>query len=224
MDFQDICRALYRDLMRAFPVLSRDDALAILGNLAHESGGFKSLQEKKPLVEGSAGGYGYGQWTGPRRRAYLAWCKQHGLDPASHDANAGFLIFELQTSEAAAIPKTRKAKTLYDKVVAFELGFERAGIKHYDSRFTWAQRAAKALPPQAAEIRRAPELDAMIPPPPKPLTQSKTIWAEGGKLAAIVSSVSAALAGIDWKVVLAVGGVALLSLGALTIYERVKKG
>lgn len=49
-------------LMRDFPALDLDDAAAILGNLRHESGGFASLQEVKPTVKGSKGGYGWAQW------------------------------------------------------------------------------------------------------------------------------------------------------------------
>lgn len=51
-------------LMRDFP-LGLEDAAAILGNLGHESGGLVQLQELKPVVAGSRGGYGWAQWTGP---------------------------------------------------------------------------------------------------------------------------------------------------------------
>ena len=222
--FGEVARLLYWDLKRAFPVLSRADIAAIIGNGAHESGGFQTMQEKRPTFAGSLGGYGYFQWTGSRRRAYFAWCKQEGLDPDSYAANSGFLIFELQTSEAGAIPRTRKAQTLDDKVKAFEMGFERAGVKHYDSRIRWARRALEVFGPEAAEKKPEPEVAEMIPPPPKPLTQSKTLWSEGGKLATIATSVSAALAGIDWQTVLVVGLLAFAGFAAWTIYERVKKG
>jgi len=202
-----------------FPQLSTMDIAAILGNGAHESGGFTIMQERNPTVKGSAGGYGYFQWTGPRRRAFTAWCKQNGLQPDDMEANIGFLIYELKTSESRAIPAVRKAKTLDEKVVAFELGYERAGVKHYESRKKWALKALQLIP-QKKQVE--PELEAMIPPPPKSLVKSKTIWST---IASYVSggaaTTLAALNGMDWKVlaVLIVGG----TLTGLVIWERLKK-
>lgn len=125
--------------------LAVEDAAAIFGNLGYESGGFKSLQEKKPVVAGSKGGYGWGQWTGPRRNAFMAWCAAKGLPPSSDEANLGYLCHELDTTEAKAIPAVKRAKSLRDKVVAFELAFERAGVKAYAKRLTWAQMALEAF-------------------------------------------------------------------------------
>lgn len=62
-------------------------AAAIIGNAGHESGGFKDLQEKKPLVKGSRGGYGIMQWTGPRRREYEDYCDRNNLDPSDMESN-----------------------------------------------------------------------------------------------------------------------------------------
>lgn len=124
--------------------LTEEEAAAILGNLGHESGGFRFLQEKKPLIPGSRGGYGWAQWTGPRRVAYEAYCARNGLDPSSDKANYGFLFVELNGSEKEAIPAVKSAIGLEAKVKAFENKFERAGIKHYDSRYNYARQALKA--------------------------------------------------------------------------------
>jgi len=139
-----------------------DDAAACVGNAGHESGGFKFMQEIKPVVPGSAGGYGWFQWTGPRRRAYEAWCTQKGLVPSSDEANYGFLLYELKGTEKAAVAKTSQAVGLYSKVVAFELGFERAGVKHYDSRYKYAQIALDAH----AAANRSPQHQPVPPAPP----------------------------------------------------------
>ena len=123
-------------LLCDFPI-GVDDAAAILGNLGHECLGFTAMQEFKPVVAGSKGGWGWPQWTGPRRRAFEAYCKRTGKDPASDDANYAYLFIELkgiEGSEKAAIPKTMAAKGLDAKVIAFELAFLRAGVKHYSSR------------------------------------------------------------------------------------------
>lgn len=172
--FTDKAPGIMRLLMADF-ALDVDSAAAVLGNLGHESGGFKFLQEKKPLVPNSKGGYGWAQWTGPRRKAYEAYCKRNKLDPASDKANYGFLFVELSGSEKGAIPAVKKAKSLYDKVVAFELAFERAGIKHYDSRFVWAKRAlaayeaspAPAPQPDDPGVATAPARPAPAPPAPE---------------------------------------------------------
>jgi hypothetical protein len=127
-------------LLGDFPI-GPEDAAAIVGNAGHESLGFTVLQEIKPVVPGSRGGYGIMQWTGPRRRAYEAYCQRTGKDPASDEANYAYLWIELkgiEGSEGQAIAKTAAAKGLDAKVEAFELAFLRAGVKHYPSRQKYA--------------------------------------------------------------------------------------
>jgi uncharacterized protein (TIGR02594 family) len=132
--------------------ISSLDAAAIAGNLGHETDGFRLMQEAKPVVAGSRGGYGWAQWTGSRRVAFETWTDEQGLSVDDDEANLGFLIHELQTSEKGAITKTRAAKTLDDKVIAFELAFERAGVKHYDRRQKWARIALEYAPDEGRDI------------------------------------------------------------------------
>lgn len=132
-----------RLLMKDFS-LSKEDSAAIIGNAGHESGGFESLQEKKPLVPGSRGGYGIMQWTGPRRREYEAYCKRNKLDPSDMMSNYKFLFVELKGPEGRILPKVKSAKTLDEKVNVFMKGFLRPGIPHLESRQIWARRALKA--------------------------------------------------------------------------------
>lgn len=131
-------------LLDDFPQLSSLDAFAILGNIGHECGGFRLMQEQKPTVAGSRGGFGWCQWTGPRRRSYEAYCKRNNLDPTSDAANYAYLFLELkglEGTEGAAVAKTAAAKGLEAKVIAFEKSFLRAGVKHYDSRILYAKLA-----------------------------------------------------------------------------------
>lgn len=158
---------LMRRLIAEFNI-SILDAAAVAGNGGHESGGFTKLQEIKPVVKGSRGGYGWFQWTGPRRRDYEAWCKAKGLDPASDEANYGFLVHELRTTEKKAVPATMKAKTLRDKVIAFEMAYERAGVKHYDSRVRWAEIALDAHKKASAKPVQPVPPAAPVAPAPKP--------------------------------------------------------
>lgn len=162
-------------LMQDFP-LGIDDSAAILGNIGHECGGFSKMQEEKPTKPGSRGGFGWPQWTGPRRRQYEAYCKRNNLDPRSDIANYKFMFVELMTTEKHAIPAVVKANGLEAKVKAFELAFERAGVKHYPSRLTWARRAldafqgapeAEKVPPWQRAKNAAPERP-QAPPKPAP--------------------------------------------------------
>lgn len=135
-------------LMQDFPEIGPEDAAAIVGNAGHECNGFRTLQEISPLVPGSLGGWGWMQWTGPRRRAFNRWVERKGFDPSSFEANYSFLYRELAGHEeengARAIQVTINAQGLANKVKAFEKQFLRAGIKHYDSRIVYARRALEA--------------------------------------------------------------------------------
>lgn len=144
---QDAFRAKAPDimgkLMADFP-LQLDDVAAIVGNFGYESAGFTALQELKPVVKGSLGGYGWPMWTGPRRRAYEAYCQRNGLDPASDKANYAYVFVELSGDYNYAVAAVKKAVGLQAKVKAFELAYERAGVKHYASRNQWAAIALEA--------------------------------------------------------------------------------
>lgn len=119
------------------------DAAAVFGNAGHESAGFTKLQEVMP--RSGRGGWGWFQWTGPRRVAFEAYCKKHGKDPANSDANYAWLFVELTGEEKGAIAPLKAAPTLPTKVMAFEQHYERAGVKSYDSRLKWANIAIEAF-------------------------------------------------------------------------------
>jgi hypothetical protein len=150
---------IMRLLMQDFP-LDLLDVAAIMGNLGHESGGLTEFQEKVPTVKGSRGGWGWAQWTGPRRREFEAYCSRNGFDLKSDKANYGWLFVELRTTERRAIPAVKSANGLDAKVRAFEVAFQRAGVKHYPSRNIWAQRALDAY--RTAEAKGPIPLPAFV--------------------------------------------------------------
>lgn len=171
-------------LMREFG-LSKEDAAAIIGNLGHESGGFRLLQEIAPTVKGSRGGYGWAQWTGPRRRAFEAWCQSKGLKPSSDEANYGYLAVELHGPEAGAIAAVKRAAGLRSKVEAFEMAFERAGVKHYDSREKYAVRALNAyVAANAVTLPPPPDIPKPEPIPVPPPSNAPVV--AGGIIGAIL--------------------------------------
>lgn len=179
--------ALMKQFMADFDC-SELDAAAVFGNAGHESAGFLKLQEIKPVIPGTRGGYGWFQWTGPRRRAYEAYCARNKLHPASDEANYKFLFVELNGDEKAAIPALKKVRDLRGKVIAFELAYERAGVKHYDSRVQWAHVALAAY--QASETRTdvLPSAPPLAPVAPENAPVSQPAPSGGGWLSSILSA------------------------------------
>lgn len=94
--YYDVATRLSNDLMRDFD-LTKEQAAGFVGNLAHETGEFKFMQELKPVS--GKGGYGFAQWTGDRRKAFEDWARSNDLDPKSYEANYGYLKKELTTKD-----------------------------------------------------------------------------------------------------------------------------
>ena len=145
----EIGQRLMGDLQKDFD-LSPEQAAGFVGNLAHESGGFQTLQEVDPTVAGSRGGFGYGQWTGDRRKQFEDFAKKNNLDPSSYEANYGFLKFELtNTKEGRFLDQLRKAGDARSAAEIVSNNFLRPGIPNMESRYKWADRFAGANGGQA---------------------------------------------------------------------------
>lgn len=141
-DTRVIGAQLLSDLQKDYG-LTPPQAAGVVGNLMHESGGFNSLQEIKPLVPGSRGGYGYAQWTGPRRNAFESYTSSNKLDPTSYEANYGFLKHELATDpyERRQFDTVKRAQTAAEAARLISQNFLRPGIPHMDSRVNYANQA-----------------------------------------------------------------------------------
>ncbi|MGO7726724.1 phage tail tip lysozyme [Rhizobium johnstonii] len=172
-EWETIGPRLVGDLSKDFQ-LSPEQAVGIVGPLGQESVGFGKLQEINPLVPGSRGGYGYAQWTGPRRKAFESWSQENGLDPSSYEANYGFLKHELMnTPEGAVLDDLRKAPDALTAGRVFTDKFLRPGIPNYDSRDAWTKRAMAFAnsPAQVAGGNPAagmPSAPPIQPPPVNP--------------------------------------------------------
>lgn len=130
----EISNRLVDDLRRDFG-FTLEGAIGFVGNLAQESGGFNTLQEKDPLIPGSKGGYGYAQWTGPRRKAFEAYVKANSLDPTSYEANYGFLSKELNTKEyASLINRLQDTNSIEYATLSVSDIYLNPGIKNEKSR------------------------------------------------------------------------------------------
>lgn len=159
-----IAARLATDLQRDFG-LTYEQALGVVGNLAHESGGFNTLQEISPLVAGSRGGYGYAQWTGPRRRNFERYARDNNLDPASYEANYGFLKHEIETDpyERRQFMRVKQAKTAEEATRIVSENYLRPGIPHMDSRLAWAGELASV-----ADNPALTAIDSAVAPTPMP--------------------------------------------------------
>ena len=164
-----------------------DDAAAILGNLGHESDGFRAHQEYGHT--GSSGGIGWAQWTGSRRNDFENWSAARGLDVRSDEANLGFLIHELtNTSEKRVLPMMRATTDLREKTNIFCDVFERPNPKvaAHDNRYKYALRAKNAYAPLPVPVPEPiPPLDGSITPDdllasvrPKTVTVRDTITSQ----------------------------------------------
>lgn len=208
-----VCRqkapSIMAQLQRDFHI-DIEDAAAIAGNLGYESACFTQLQEIKPAVKGSKGGYGWAQWTGPRRREYEAYCKRNGLNPASDKANYAWLFLELKGPERRAIDAVHAAKGLEAKVEAFERAYERAGVKNYQQRNRWAREALDAYYATGPLVMPSPAPVPTLRPADKSVIKSKRFWTW---LLAGLGTPVAALSNLDWRAQMLI--VALVS-GAAT--------
>lgn len=141
IDPNTITPRLFNDLKTDFG-LNDVQAAALVGNLVVETGNFRSLQERNPLVTGSRGGYGIAQWTGPRRVAFENWAEQNGLPVGSYEANYGFLKEELANRQAGTIEsigintisRLKGIETLDDASFLVQDYFLRPEITHQDRR------------------------------------------------------------------------------------------
>ena len=142
-NFREKAPSIMRLLIQDFSV-SPAQAAGILGNIGHECAGFQKMQEQNP--RSGRGGYGWCQWTGPRRRAFESWASKMGFDLDSNAANYGFLKHELtETSEQRVIPLIKKNDTVEQATRTFMKVFERPGVKHLNSRIKYADAALRAF-------------------------------------------------------------------------------
>lgn len=127
---------LMGDLQETFGI-TKAQAAGIVGNLDYETGGFKYLQEIKPIVPGSKGGRGFAMWTGPRRKDFEAWAKENNLDPDSYEASFGFLVHEVQnTSEGRFMEDLEKTNTPEEAARVFSNQYLRPGKPNINQRIS----------------------------------------------------------------------------------------
>src|SRR5690625_3424439 len=141
---------------RAIASLSKDfnltpqQAAGIIGQLGFESEGLQAINERQPVVPGSRGGFGWAQWTGPRRRQFEQWAKQSGMDINTPEANYGVLAHELSEGpESRVLDDIRKAEDAQTAGRIFTDKFLRPGIPNHEGRQSWTDKALSFIMPAA---------------------------------------------------------------------------
>lgn len=136
---KEIGKNLVQDLEEALGITTAQ-AAGIVGNLDHETGGFKFMQELKPVVPGSRGGLGFAQWTGDRRVAFEAWGKENNVDLNSYEANRDYLIYEISnTSEGRFLSELEESTTVEEATKIVSKRYLRPGIPKMNSRLSRAK-------------------------------------------------------------------------------------
>lgn len=125
--------------------LDHDNALAIMANIGHETGGTYNPSTKQIGVgkvsdedwwkKTKAGrGTGLVQWDGSRRTDLKKFAEDKGKSWDDMDTQLDFLMHELQGSEKGAYEKLKEAESLEDKTETFMKRFERPGKPHLEER------------------------------------------------------------------------------------------
>lgn len=118
-------------IKRGVPVPVAD---GFIMNFRDESGLNPGLNEAKPVVPGSRGGFGLAQWTGPRRVALEKFAQNTGRSVSDVDTQLDFLMRELQGPEAGAARSFLGAKTPQEAAVAIAQNFLRPAPEHLARR------------------------------------------------------------------------------------------
>jgi hypothetical protein len=111
--------------------VSEVQAAGMLGNIGWECGGFKALQEVKPVM-GGIGGLGWCQWTAARRSSFVNWLKDNGWGENYHDdeANYGYLLYELRGPQRSSLNAVKGTSKVDSATKTFMDIFERPNAKY----------------------------------------------------------------------------------------------
>lgn len=124
-------------------------AQGVTARLNGESGLNPGINEINPTVEGSRGGYGLAQWTGPRRVQYEAFAADRGADIADPETQLDFLMWENANTEKEAWAKVLQAPDAVTAAEMFTKHWERPGKPHLGATLDTARQYA-GLQPDAA--------------------------------------------------------------------------
>ena len=130
---------LIDDLKSQF-CMTTEQAAGFVGNLWHETGGFKFMQELKPTIKGSRGGLAFAQWTGDRRDDFENLLKELGDLPAgSYEGNWAMISEEFDTTEKSALNKILNTDSVVEAAKATSNHYLRPGKPQLNKRVSAAE-------------------------------------------------------------------------------------
>lgn len=148
------------NLIKAFMAeygLTAEQAAGPVGNFMREAAGTVTEAKKLPPdvnqgevsgapPNGSDLGYGWAQWSGPRKTAFVTFMRSKGYvtdrGNATDAADFAYLKKELDSpGYASTITELKKQSTPEDAAVSFEATFERAGVPALEDRKKFAREA-----------------------------------------------------------------------------------
>lgn len=116
--------------------IPRNAALGFAGNFVAESNLDPGINEIKPIVPGSRGGFGLAQWTGPRRKQLEAFAGTRGKSVADPEVQMDFLAWELQNTERGAAKSIFAAADPTEAARLVSEKFLRPGIPNMGKRLS----------------------------------------------------------------------------------------
>jgi len=120
--------------------MTTEQAAGFVGNLWHETGGFKFMQELKPTIKGSRGGLAFAQWTGDRRDDFENLLKELGDLPAeSYEGNWAMISEEFDTTEKSALNKILNTDSVVEAARATSNHYLRPGKPQLNKRVSAAE-------------------------------------------------------------------------------------
>ena len=114
-------------------------AQGVTARLNGESGLNPGINEVNPTVEGSRGGFGLAQWTGPRRKQLEAFAAERGVPVSDPEMQLDFLMWENANGEKDAWDKVMQAEDAVDAAERFTTLWERPGKPHMDATLATAR-------------------------------------------------------------------------------------
>jgi len=120
--------------------LTREQSIGVVAHFSHESGLNAGINEKKPLIAGSRGGFGIAQWTGPRRKELEKFARDNNIPVDSIETQRKFLKHEIDNNKGlraimADVRKTKTSREAADTFLPFETGNDQRAIVNMRSRY-----------------------------------------------------------------------------------------
>jgi hypothetical protein len=127
------------DASYAGGIRTKEGFAGVVGNAIHESRlDPRARGDRGPGCPEGACAWGIFQWNS-RRQELIDFARAAGKSPNDFGLQMQFYVYELKNKERATVPAVNAARGVRAATIAFEVNYERAGVKNYPSRISAAQ-------------------------------------------------------------------------------------